>query len=369
MKMPHTGQTGVNQLGGVFVNGRPLPDQVRRRIVELAQMGVRPCDISRQLLVSHGCVSKILTRFYETGSIKPGSIGGSKPKQVATPLVVRKILELKQQNPSIFAWEIRDQLLAQTICDENTIPSVSSINRILRNASMCTEFPMDAEILTSRYGPAGPARPALTFMPSSRYPTPWYPLPIPGLSYPRLVQPLVADLETSKRLGLDTSSGDPTILGSSSLPSDKPRSARTLERSEGSAFKKRKSDVADTSSDNQTTPNKKIRVQKEDGDKEGEIILPTPQEEEIKMADKCFKPPTTSFSKDNKTFYMGLNSSLGSPVGVFSRDSICVPRVMPYPIVSSSLTLGQIPHGHSVNPFYPFHISSFRNGVGHVAPT
>ena len=48
--------------------------------MELALMGVRPCDISRQLLVSHGCVSKILTRFYETGSIKPGSIGGTKPK-------------------------------------------------------------------------------------------------------------------------------------------------------------------------------------------------------------------------------------------------------------------------------------------------
>lgn len=74
------GQAGVNQLGGVFVNGRPLPDCVRRRIVELALLGVRPCDISRQLLVSHGCVSKILTRFYETGSIRPGSIGGSKTK-------------------------------------------------------------------------------------------------------------------------------------------------------------------------------------------------------------------------------------------------------------------------------------------------
>lgn len=74
------GQAGINQLGGVFVNGRPLPDYVRRRIVELAMMGVRPCDISRQLLVSHGCVSKILTRFYETGSVKPGSIGGTKPK-------------------------------------------------------------------------------------------------------------------------------------------------------------------------------------------------------------------------------------------------------------------------------------------------
>lgn len=75
-----SGQAGVNQLGGVFVNGRPLPDCVRQRIVQLAMVGVRPCDISRQLLVSHGCVSKILTRFYETGSIRPGSIGGSKTK-------------------------------------------------------------------------------------------------------------------------------------------------------------------------------------------------------------------------------------------------------------------------------------------------
>ncbi|CAG0881194.1 unnamed protein product [Darwinula stevensoni] len=84
-RMPHTGQAGINQLGGVFVNGRPLPDCVRRRIVEMALMGVRPCDISRQLLVSHGCVSKILTRFYETGSIKPGSNTGSKPKTGISP--------------------------------------------------------------------------------------------------------------------------------------------------------------------------------------------------------------------------------------------------------------------------------------------
>lgn len=121
----------MNQLGGVFVNGRPLPDVVRQRIVELAHQGVRPCDISRQLRVSHGCVSKILGRYYETGSIRPGVIGGSKPK-VATPKVVDKIADYKRQNPTMFAWEIRDRLLAERVCDNDSVPSVSSINRIIR---------------------------------------------------------------------------------------------------------------------------------------------------------------------------------------------------------------------------------------------
>ncbi|KAK3588779.1 hypothetical protein CHS0354_003016 [Potamilus streckersoni] len=123
---------GVNQLGGVFVNGRPLPDVVRTRIVELAHQGVRPCDISRQLRVSHGCVSKILGRYYETGSIKPGVIGGSKPK-VATPTVVEAITRYKQENPTMFAWEIRDRLLSEGVCSSDNVPSVSSINRIVRN--------------------------------------------------------------------------------------------------------------------------------------------------------------------------------------------------------------------------------------------
>ncbi|XP_055013847.1 paired box protein Pax-5 isoform X3 [Boleophthalmus pectinirostris] len=130
-RVGRAGHGGVNQLGGVFVNGRPLPDVVRQRIVELAHQGVRPCDISRQLRVSHGCVSKILGRYYETGSIRPGVIGGSKPK-VATPKVVDKIADYKRQNPTMFAWEIRDRLLAERVCDNDSVPSVSSINRIIR---------------------------------------------------------------------------------------------------------------------------------------------------------------------------------------------------------------------------------------------
>ncbi|XP_068617589.1 protein gooseberry-neuro isoform X1 [Battus philenor] len=125
------GQGRVNQLGGLFINGRPLPNHIRLKIVEMAAAGVRPCVISRQLRVSHGCVSKILNRYQETGSIRPGVIGGSKPR-VATPEVEARIEELKRQNPGIFSWEIREKLIKEGVTDP---PSISSISRLLRGGS------------------------------------------------------------------------------------------------------------------------------------------------------------------------------------------------------------------------------------------
>ncbi|OWK06713.1 hypothetical protein Celaphus_00012221 [Cervus elaphus hippelaphus] len=120
------GISSVNQLGGLFVNGRPLPLDTRQQIVRLAVSGMRPCDISRSLKVSNGCVSKILGRYYRTGVLEPKGIGGSKPR-LATPPVVARIAQLKGECPALFAWEIQRLLCAEGLCTQDKTPSVSAL--------------------------------------------------------------------------------------------------------------------------------------------------------------------------------------------------------------------------------------------------
>uniref|UniRef100_A0A915AAD4 Paired domain-containing protein n=1 Tax=Parascaris univalens TaxID=6257 RepID=A0A915AAD4_PARUN len=126
------GQGRVNQLGGVFINGRPLPQHIRLKIIEMASNGIKPCYISRQLRVSHGAVSKILNRYAETGSISPGQIGGNPRSRLAIQAVEKHIAALKAERPNICASELRARLIEQEVCSRENAPTVSSINRHIR---------------------------------------------------------------------------------------------------------------------------------------------------------------------------------------------------------------------------------------------
>ena len=43
--------------------------------------------------------------------------------------MVDAISKYKKENPTMFAWEIRDRLLTEGVCNQENVPSVSSINR------------------------------------------------------------------------------------------------------------------------------------------------------------------------------------------------------------------------------------------------
>ncbi|NXG11370.1 PAX4 protein, partial [Sakesphorus luctuosus] len=168
------GPSSVNQLGGLFLNGRPLPTCKRQRIIELAASGVRSSDISRSLKVSNGCVSKILCRYYRTGAVGPKAVGGSKPR-MATPEVVARIARLKLERPGLFAWEIRRQLHREGTCAPSGTPSVSSINRVLRN------LPPDLRLAAQPLDPrARGSPPAVPQPPGCRSP----PAAPPGAPHP-----------------------------------------------------------------------------------------------------------------------------------------------------------------------------------------
>ena len=122
----------LNQLGGAYINGKPLPKEIRHEILTLARQGFRPCDISRRLRITHGCISKLLSKYRKTGSIQPGGKGLGRPR-VITPRIAKRIEEYTKKQPGIYSWEIRDRLVQDNICSLENIPSLSSINRLLNN--------------------------------------------------------------------------------------------------------------------------------------------------------------------------------------------------------------------------------------------
>lgn len=141
------GVSQLNQLGGTYINGRPLPNEVRHEIIALALQGFRPCDISRRLRITHGCISKLLSKYRKTGSIQPGGKGVGRPR-VITPHLAETIEQYTKEQPGIYSWQIRDRLVQENVCNVGNVPSLSSISRLLtynRTASAAEGFQQSSD--------------------------------------------------------------------------------------------------------------------------------------------------------------------------------------------------------------------------------
>uniref|UniRef100_A0A1I8FKC1 Paired domain-containing protein n=1 Tax=Macrostomum lignano TaxID=282301 RepID=A0A1I8FKC1_9PLAT len=118
------GPRGINQLGGAFVNGprtaglHPQPDcrtgAARRPAAATSAGGSASAT---------ACVSKILGRFYETGKHSAWrhrrlQAEGGHP----APLWWTPSASTRPTIPPCFAWEIRDMLLSEGVCSQDTVP-------------------------------------------------------------------------------------------------------------------------------------------------------------------------------------------------------------------------------------------------------
>ncbi|GMS93472.1 hypothetical protein PENTCL1PPCAC_15647, partial [Pristionchus entomophagus] len=64
---------GTNLYGRPYCPGRPLSMKERLQIIEYHSSGMKVNAISKNLCISHGCVSKIITRYRLTGVLTPVS--------------------------------------------------------------------------------------------------------------------------------------------------------------------------------------------------------------------------------------------------------------------------------------------------------
>lgn len=108
-----------------------MPREVRIRVLQLAQMGVKPCAISQQMRITHGCISKLLAKFEETGSIDSKHERKGRPKVITSDIEL-KIDQYRSEQPGIFTWELRERLIKEGCFNRQNAPSLTSISRFIK---------------------------------------------------------------------------------------------------------------------------------------------------------------------------------------------------------------------------------------------
>ncbi|KXJ19359.1 Paired box pox-meso protein [Exaiptasia diaphana] len=119
----------VNQLGGRYINGKPLPFETRMQILYCAKNGVRPCDISRQMKITHGCISKLLSKFKKTGSMTPGSIHQEKTAFYELKKMQRDFEE-RERTLSSLPISLPPTAIPETEVQLNDCPIIVSANHV-----------------------------------------------------------------------------------------------------------------------------------------------------------------------------------------------------------------------------------------------
>lgn len=130
-------QLRENENGGIYDNGRALPQMFREKCIDLYHNGVPQREISRRLRKSLRYVQNVLSRYIETNDSQK-----SVRSEFPTPKITNDGLEYievqKLMKPSVYGKEIQDRLLLDGVVHPNDLPSVSQINKVIHNKLVMT---------------------------------------------------------------------------------------------------------------------------------------------------------------------------------------------------------------------------------------
>ena len=103
----------------------------------MAELGVRPCDISRQLKVSHGCISKLLSKYHDTGSFEPGRVTKTKSARDVKLTVAERSDSYYRATPVTLPWEAnKSRLFAGGLCSQEISSRQTNMHWILTGKKM-----------------------------------------------------------------------------------------------------------------------------------------------------------------------------------------------------------------------------------------
>ena len=116
----------------IYQPGKPLPPSVREAIVDYIGLGYGITEVSRMLGVSKASVSNVSRHFVNFGTTTPFCQGGREPSKLT--LDILEVIEMwKLRQPSMYAYEIQNRLLAENICNPQNVPSLGCIRHGLRD--------------------------------------------------------------------------------------------------------------------------------------------------------------------------------------------------------------------------------------------
>jgi hypothetical protein len=122
-----------NEFGRLYVNGTALDEATRARVIDLFVQGSTFTQISEKCGVSKSACWKLVKTFQATGSVTTtANMNPNEGARKATCDVIQYVDYMKRKTPTIYGREIRQNLIDIGTYTCQNVPSVRTINRIVK---------------------------------------------------------------------------------------------------------------------------------------------------------------------------------------------------------------------------------------------